>query len=43
MAFTLRHALDGLAELIAADPALDVDASTREFVAIFEGATRSAR
>jgi TetR/AcrR family fatty acid metabolism transcriptional regulator len=43
MASTLRHALDGLAELIAADPALDVDASTRELVAIFEGATRSTR
>jgi TetR/AcrR family transcriptional regulator, fatty acid metabolism regulator protein len=43
MAVTLRHALDGLAELIAADPALDVEASTRELVAIFEGATRSTR
>jgi AcrR family transcriptional regulator len=40
MAVTLRQALDGLAELIARDPQLDVDAHTRELVAIFEGATR---
>ena len=43
MAVTLRHALDGLAELIAAEPDLDVEACTRELVAIFDGATRSTR
>jgi TetR/AcrR family transcriptional regulator, fatty acid metabolism regulator protein len=40
MAITLRHALDGLATLVATDPDLDVDAYTRELVALFEGATR---
>jgi AcrR family transcriptional regulator len=43
MAVTLRHALDGLAALIAYEPELDVDASAGELVAIFEGATRSTR
>jgi len=41
MAITLRHALDGLATLVSTDPDLDVDAYTRELVAIFDGATRS--
>ena len=40
MAITLRHALDGLATLVSTDPDLDVEAYTRELVAIFEGATR---
>jgi TetR/AcrR family fatty acid metabolism transcriptional regulator len=40
MAITLRHALDGLATLVSTDPDLDVEAYTRELVALFEGATR---
>jgi TetR/AcrR family fatty acid metabolism transcriptional regulator len=43
MARTLRHALDGLAEQIAADPEIDLDACIEEFTAIFDGATRRAR
>jgi AcrR family transcriptional regulator len=40
MAVTLRHALDGLAEQIAADPQPGVDTYIRELTAIVDGATR---
>jgi hypothetical protein len=40
VAITLRRALDGLATLVSTDPHLDVEAYTRELVAIFDGATR---
>jgi TetR/AcrR family transcriptional regulator, fatty acid metabolism regulator protein len=40
MAITLRHALNGLATLIATDPDVDVESCIRELVAIFDGATR---
>lgn len=40
MAITLRHALNGLGELVVSDPGLDIEAGTRELLAIFDGATR---
>lgn len=41
MAITLRQALDGLATFVATDPGLDVDAYTRELIALFDRATRA--
>ena len=41
MAITLRQALDGLATFVATDPDLDVDAYTRELIALFDRATRA--
>lgn len=41
VAITLRHALDGLATLVATDPDLDVEAYTGELVALFDAATRA--
>jgi hypothetical protein len=41
VAITLRHALDGLATLVATIPDLDVEAYTNELVALFDRATRA--
>jgi AcrR family transcriptional regulator len=41
MAITLRHALDGLATLVATDPDLDADAYAGELEALFDRATRA--
>ncbi|MCO1656241.1 TetR/AcrR family transcriptional regulator [Pseudonocardia humida] len=38
---SLRHTFNGVAGLLSTDPELDLDACTRELVALFEGATRS--
>jgi TetR/AcrR family fatty acid metabolism transcriptional regulator len=41
VAITLRHALDGLATLVATTPDLDVEAYTDELVVLFDRATRA--
>jgi TetR/AcrR family transcriptional regulator, fatty acid metabolism regulator protein len=41
VAITLRHALDGLAILVATTPDLDVEAYTNELVVLFDRATRA--
>jgi TetR/AcrR family fatty acid metabolism transcriptional regulator len=41
VAITLRHALDGLATLVATTPDLDVEAYTNELVVLFDRATRA--
>lgn len=40
MAMTMRHALDGMAGHVADNPDVDVDAYTREMLALFEAGTR---